>query len=72
MFLVRTRLASSLSFHEPAAIKAALQFWDKWLWATQLTDRESGKQLLNCKDVDFPYVDKAPIRCFPEVTQPSD
>jgi hypothetical protein len=45
---------------------------DKWLWATQLTDRESGRQLLNCKDVDFPYGDKAPIRCFPEITQPSD
>jgi hypothetical protein len=45
---------------------------DKWLCATQLTDRKSGKQLLSCKDVDFRYGDKAPIRCFPEVTQPSD
>ncbi len=40
----------------------------KWEWATQIKDTETGDQLLNCKDAEFPYGSKAPIRCFPEVT----
>jgi hypothetical protein len=45
---------------------------DKWSWATQIKDTATGKQLLNCRDKDFPYGGEAPIRCFPEMTQPSD
>jgi hypothetical protein len=44
----------------------------EWVWATQITDRESGKRLLGCSDTHFPYGDKAAIKCFPEFSQPSD
>ena len=39
----------------------------KWLWATQIKDRDTGKQILNCKDNGFPYGPTASTRCFPEM-----
>jgi hypothetical protein len=44
----------------------------KWVWASQIRDAETGEQLLNCKDPGFPYGPKASIRCFPDMTKPSD
>jgi hypothetical protein len=43
-----------------------------WLWATQITDRESGKRLVNCKDTGFPYGDNDAVPCQPIFSLPSD
>jgi len=44
----------------------------KWLWATQVTDGESGKLLVDCKDIGFPYGPPKSKACFPEMLQPGD
>ena len=59
--------AKDRSIHQDIQIE---RVQGKWLWATQVKDRETGKQLLNCKDDGFPYGDQAPVRCFPEMTEP--
>lgn len=41
----------------------------KWVWATQITDADSGKKLLSCRDPGFPYGPETPVRCFPEVSE---
>ncbi|MGH9757729.1 MAG: hypothetical protein ACRD4M_08325 [Candidatus Acidiferrales bacterium] len=44
----------------------------KWFWATQITDSENRRQLLNCRDVGFPYGSGTPIPCFPKVNDPAN
>jgi hypothetical protein len=46
------------------------QLSGKWFWATQITDGESGKMLVNCKDKGFPYGPPQNKACFPEMLQP--
>jgi hypothetical protein len=43
---------------------------DKWVWATRVTDRATGKLLLSCKDKGFPYGPPNERVCFPEIAFP--
>jgi hypothetical protein len=43
---------------------------EKWFWATQIKDRESGKALVNCKDKGFPRGGPPDNACFPAMTLP--
>jgi len=43
---------------------------DKWFWATQITDLETKKVLVNCKDKGFPYGPAGDKPCFPEMAIP--
>lgn len=43
---------------------------DKWVWATRVTDRATGKLLLSCKDKEFPYGPPSGKACFPEMAFP--
>jgi hypothetical protein len=45
---------------------------EKWFWATQITNRENGKLLADCKDKGFPYGPPKSKACFPEMLQPGD
>ncbi len=40
---------------------------DKWFWATQITDSETKRVLVNCKDKGFPYGPAGDKPCFPEM-----
>lgn len=44
---------------------------DKWQYALRVSDRESGKRLIWCRDSEFPSSDAMPP-CFPQVTEPSE
>jgi hypothetical protein len=43
---------------------------DRWFWATQIRDRETGQMLVNCKDDGFPYGPPGNRPCFPEMARP--
>jgi hypothetical protein len=44
---------------------------EKWQYAMRISDRETGKNLVWCREKDFPSGDALPV-CFPEMTQPSE
>jgi hypothetical protein len=44
---------------------------EKWQYAMRISDRETGKNLVWCRDKDFPSSDAVPV-CFPEMTQPAE
>jgi len=42
----------------------------KWAYAMKVSDRETGKELIHCRDKDFPSNEVLPA-CFPDVSQPN-
>jgi hypothetical protein len=44
---------------------------EKWQYAMQVSDRESKKELIRCRDKDFPSTEALPP-CFPDLTQPGE
>ena len=44
---------------------------DKWYWATQVTDKETKRLLVNCKDKGFPFGPPGDEPCFPRMSVPA-
>jgi hypothetical protein len=44
---------------------------EAWQYAMRISDRETGKNFVWCRDKDFPSSDTLPV-CFPQMTQPSE
>jgi len=61
--------ASDRTVHEEMQIERVN---NKWLYAMDVTDWETKKILLSCKDSGFPNGPSAKNRCFPDATLPTD
>ncbi len=56
------------SVHEELEIS---KVQDKWLYAMSVTDRDTSRTLLSCRDLNFPPSQLLPP-CFPILTQPGN